>query len=70
MGARFGAEIRAVVITVSDGCFHGKREDLSGRAVVDLLEQAGAAAVASEVVPDEVDLIVAALRRGARPPNW
>jgi len=65
MGARFGAEIRAVVITVSDGCFHGKREDLSGRAVVDLLEQAGVAAVASEVVPDEVDLIVAALRRGS-----
>lgn len=65
MGARFGAEIRAVVITVSDGCFHGKREDLSGPAVVDLLEQAGVAAVASEVVPDEVDLILAALRRGS-----
>jgi molybdenum cofactor synthesis domain-containing protein len=50
---------------VSDGCFHGKREDRSGRAVVDLLEEAGVTAVASEVVPDEVDLIVSALRRGS-----
>ena len=65
MSARFGAEIRAVVITVSDGCFQGKREDLSGRAVADLLEQSGVAAVGSEVVPDEVDAIVAALRRGS-----
>ncbi len=54
-----------MVITVSDGCFHGKREDLSGPAVADLLEQAGLTAVASEVVPDEVELIAAALRRGA-----
>jgi molybdenum cofactor synthesis domain-containing protein len=65
MSARFGAQIRAVVITVSDGCFHGKREDLSGPAVADLLEQSGVGAVASEVVPDEVDAIVEALRRGS-----
>ena len=26
-------------LTVSDGCFHGKREDLSGPAVADLLER-------------------------------
>jgi molybdenum cofactor synthesis domain-containing protein len=56
---------KAVVITVSDGCFHGKREDLSGPAVVDLLEQVGVPVIASEVVPDEVDLIVAVLRRVA-----
>lgn len=56
---------RAVVITVSDGCFHGTREDLSGPAVAGLLEDAGVAAVATEIVPDEVEVIVAALRRAA-----
>jgi molybdenum cofactor synthesis domain-containing protein len=62
---RFGTNIRAVVITVSDGCFHGQRKDLSGPAVVDLLEQAGVNAVASEIVPDEVEIIATALRRAA-----
>jgi molybdenum cofactor synthesis domain-containing protein len=56
---------KAVVITVSDGCFHGKREDLSGPAVADLLEQAGVPAITTEIVPDEVDEIAAALRRAA-----
>jgi molybdenum cofactor synthesis domain-containing protein len=54
-----------VVITVSDGCFHGKREDLSGPAVADLLEEAGVMAIASEVVPDEVEAIASALRHAA-----
>jgi molybdenum cofactor synthesis domain-containing protein len=53
------------VITVSDGCFQGTREDLSGPAVADLLEQAGLRTIASEVVPDEVETIAAALRRAA-----
>ena len=35
-GARFGEDTRAVVLTVSDGCFHGAREDRSGPAVVEL----------------------------------
>ena len=65
MDTRFGTNIRAVVITVSDGCFHGQRKDLSGPAVADLLEQAGVNAVASEIVPDEVDVIATALRRAA-----
>jgi molybdenum cofactor synthesis domain-containing protein len=56
---------KAVVITVSDGCFHGKREDLSGPTVADLLEQAGVPAITTEIVPDEVDEIAAALRRAA-----
>jgi len=56
---------RAVVITVSDGCFHSKREDLSGPAVADLLEKAGVQAIATEVVPDEVDEIASVLRQAA-----
>ena len=65
MDTRFGTNIRAVVITVSDGCFHGQRKDLSGPAVAYLLEQAGVNSVASEIVPDEVDVIAATLRRAA-----
>ncbi len=63
--ARFGEDTRAAVLTISDGCFHGVREDVSGPAVVALLEAAGAAAVVTETLPDEVDLIAAALCRHA-----
>ena len=65
MDTRFGTNIRAVVITVSDGCFHGQRKDLSGAAVADLLEQAGVNSVVSEIVPDEVEVIAQTLRRAA-----
>jgi molybdopterin adenylyltransferase len=62
---RFPADTRAVVLTISDGCFHGARVDTSGPAVVELLEAAGAAAIVSETLPDELDPIAAALRRYA-----
>jgi molybdenum cofactor synthesis domain-containing protein len=62
--AQFSADTRVVVLTISDGCFHGARQDLSGPAVVELLEAAGAAVV-TETLPDEVELIAAALRRHA-----
>ena len=58
-------DTRVVVLTVSDGCFHGGRQDASGPAVAEMLEAAGAAAVVNETLPDEVDLIAAALRRHA-----
>ncbi|MGD0798918.1 MAG: MogA/MoaB family molybdenum cofactor biosynthesis protein [Acidobacteriaceae bacterium] len=61
--ARFRAGTRAAVLTISDGCFHGAREDVSGPAVVEMLETAGVAGVMAEVLPDEVGLIAAALRR-------
>ncbi len=59
------AGTRATVLTISDRCFAGTQEDLSGPAVVEMLEAAGAAAVAAETVPDELDQIAAALRRHA-----
>lgn len=65
MSSGFSHGTRALVLTVSDRCFQGTREDLSGPTVVDLLEQAGISAVAREVVPDEIDIIAAALRRAA-----
>ena len=45
--------LTAKVITVSDRSFRGEREDLSGPAVKNLLEQAGYAVGAVEVLPDE-----------------
>ena len=63
--ARFPADTRVVVLTISDGCSRGVREDRSGPAVVEMLEAAGAAAVVTETLPDEMELIAAALRRHA-----
>jgi molybdenum cofactor synthesis domain-containing protein len=61
--ASFPAGSRAVVLTISDGCFQGGRADISGPAVVDLLRSAGVAEIVAETVPDEIEAIVAALRR-------
>ncbi len=47
----------AHVVTVSDGAFHGRREDRSGTALVALLKSAGFQADGPEVVPDEVERI-------------
>jgi molybdopterin adenylyltransferase len=65
MNTRFSGNLRAVVLTASDGCFHGHREDLSGPAVVEMLEEAGITSTVSEIVPDELEVIVAALRRAS-----
>ena len=55
-----------MVVTVSDGCFRGMRQDVSGPAVAERLRQAGVVEIATEIVADEVDAIVAALRKAAR----
>lgn len=52
----------AAVITVSDGVAAGARQDLSGRALVEALHDAGFAIVHRSVVPDEIDEIEAAIR--------
>jgi len=61
----FPVDTRAVVLTVSDRCARGEQEVRSGPALVQMLEDAGAAAVVTEVLPDEVETIAAALRRHA-----
>jgi molybdenum cofactor synthesis domain-containing protein len=43
----------AGVLTVSDRSFRGEREDLSGPALVDRMEQAGWSIARVEIVPDE-----------------
>ena len=62
---RLPAGTRAAVLTVSDRCFAGTQQDISGPALVEMLEAAGAAAIATELLPDELDRIAAALRRHA-----
>jgi molybdenum cofactor synthesis domain-containing protein len=62
---RFPKDTRVVVLTISDRCFAGKQEDVSGPAVVQLLADAGANSPVAETLPDEVDRIAAALRRHA-----
>lgn len=51
----------AHVLTVSDGVFHGTREDKSGPALVDLLSRGGFEVREPEVVPDEVGRITEAV---------
>jgi len=43
----------AIVITVSDSSFHGRRKDLSGPAVAEALEEKGFQLIGSAIVPDE-----------------
>jgi len=47
--------IRAAVLTVSDACASGEREDASGEALVELLTQAGAEIVVKTIVPDDLE---------------
>jgi molybdopterin adenylyltransferase len=62
----FSSNVRAAVLTVSDRCSRGERVDLSGPAVCEMLEGAGIGQVISEVLPDELDQIAAALWRNAK----
>ncbi len=49
--------MKAVVVTISDGCYHGQREDLSGEALSELLTQHGWSVDSRRIVPDEIDRI-------------
>lgn len=53
--------MKAHVVTVSDGAFHGKRDDKSGPALVSLLSRGGFEVGDPEVVPDEVQRITEAV---------
>jgi len=47
----------AAVITVSDKCFAGEREDAGGPVVSDALEKAGYVVEYTSIIPDEQDII-------------
>src|SRR6266851_1524856 len=55
-------KIRAVVITVSDACSVGEREDTSGETLVQLLTDLGAEIVAKEIVNDDLEPLAHKLR--------
>jgi molybdopterin adenylyltransferase len=57
--------ILAVVITVSDACSRGAREDASGAALKQLLTELGAEIVESRVLSDDLDPLAQALREFA-----
>jgi len=55
--------IRVAVVTVSDSCSRGEREDLSGRTIEEMLPRDRFAAVGRSIVPDDRDAIAAELVR-------
>lgn len=50
--------MRIAILTVSDGCFHGTRQDLSGEIVADWCGDRGHELVGRATVPDETQAIV------------
>lgn len=50
-------EYRAAVITVSDRCSAGEREDLSGPAVSEMMARAGYEIIYASIIPDDRGLI-------------
>ena len=57
------AELRAKVLTVSDGVIHGTREDKSGAALEERLTEHGWTVVERVAVEDGVDSVAGALTR-------
>ena len=49
--------LRAGVVVISDGCFHGRREDRSGPLIIEKLHKDLGAEVESAVVPDDKEMI-------------
>ena len=55
------SNIRAVVITVSDACSRGEREDSSGAALAQLLTELGAPIVERRILSDDLEPLAQAL---------
>ena len=55
-------QIRAVVITSSDACAAGEREDTSGQTLVQLLTEISAEIIAKEIVNDDLEPLADKLR--------
>ena len=55
-------QIRAVVITVSDACSRGEREDASGKVLVQLLRDVSAEIVETKIVSDDLEPLTETLR--------
>lgn len=62
-------QIHAVVITASDACSRGEREDKSGELLVELLIGLGARIVARETLSDDLEPLAEKLREYADRPD-
>ncbi len=62
-------QINAVVITVSDACSRGERQDASGETLVQLLRDLGAEIVATQILSDDPDPLADTLRNFADRPD-
>jgi molybdopterin adenylyltransferase len=62
-------EIHAVVITASDACSRGEREDKSGQSLVELLTSIGGHIVAKEILADDLEPLADKLREYADRPD-
>jgi len=62
-------QIHAVVITASDACSRGEREDKSGELLVELLTAIGAHIVAKEILADDLEPLADKLRDYADRPD-
>jgi molybdenum cofactor synthesis domain-containing protein len=58
-------QIQAVIITASDACAAGEREDKSGETLVELLTELGADIVAREILSDDIEPLADKLREYA-----
>ena len=56
------SNINAVVITASDACSRGEREDASGSMLVQLLTEIGAEIIETRLLSDDLDPLVQSLR--------
>lgn len=65
MSSFFHPGTRAAVLTISDRCSRGEQVDRSGPAVAQILLESGVTSLVFETLPDEVEVIAAALRRHA-----
>ncbi|OGX23607.1 MAG: molybdenum cofactor biosynthesis protein [Omnitrophica WOR_2 bacterium RIFCSPHIGHO2_02_FULL_45_21] len=52
---------KVVILTISDRCSRGEREDLSGKVIRELIKNLPLQVVKYEIIPDEVDIIKAKL---------
>ena len=55
------SKINAVVITASDACARGEREDTSGATLVQLLTDLGAQIIATKILSDDLDPLAQSL---------
>src|SRR5436190_1215396 len=62
-------QINAVIITASDACSSGEREDKSGAALIELLTELGARIVAKEILSDDLEPLSDKLREYADRPD-